>query len=168
MKLKAAIDYRNSLCEHLDISVKVLHGKSRLRPIPLKRQIVTYMIYKRFGKRMAKRDIGIKLMNYSIASAHSMVIYNVREIKDLLSVNDEMVTFWHDQALQHDEIFDAVEHDDQVEQKVITTTERPMVYYSTPTSRQRSLKFKRAFFRGMFLISVIDIVLVAMILLRLD
>ena len=168
MKLKAAIDYWNSLCEHLDISVEVLYGKSRLRPIPLKRQIVTYMIYKRFGKRMAKRDIGIKLMNYSLVSAHSMVIYNVREIKDLLSVNDEMVTFWHDQALQHDEFFDAVEHDDQVEEKVITTTERPMVYYSTPTSRERSLKFKRAFFRGMFLVTAIDIVLVAMILFRLD
>ena len=168
MNLKAAIDYRNSLCEHLGISVEVLQGKSRLRPIRLKRQIVTYMIYKRFGKDMAKRDIGMKLMNYSMASAHSMVIYNVREIKNLLSINDEMVTFWHNEALQHDEIFDAVEHDDQVEQKVITTTERPMVYYSTPTSRERSLKFKRAFFRGMFLISIIDIVLVAMILLRLN
>ena len=161
--MKTAIDYRNSLCQHLNVTIEALNGKSRVRPLPLKRQLVTLFLHNRFGHEMPMKNLGVQLMNYSEKSAHSMVIYNCREIKSLLSINDQVATYWHMECLRHDEMFHRTE---PIEIKPMVTDERSMEYYSTKMSRQRSAEFKRSFFKGMFLINAASLILLGLMLLQ--
>ena len=159
--MKTAIDYRNSLCKHLNVNIEALQGKSRVRPLPLKRQLVTLFLHNRFGHEMPMKTLGVELMNYSEKSAHSMVIYNCREIKSLLSINDQVVTYWNMECLRHDEMFDRPE---TIEIKPMVTDEKSMVYYTTQMSKERSAAFKRNFFRGMFLINAASLILLGLML----
>ena len=161
--MKTAINYRNSICKHLNVTIEALHGKSRVRPLPLKRQLVTLFLHKRFGHEMPMKNLGVQLMNYSEKSAHSMVIYNCREIESLLSINDQVATYWHTECLRHDEMFDRLE---TIEIKPMVTDERSMVYYTTQMSKERSAAFKRNFFRGMFLINAASLILLGLMLFQ--
>tara|TARA_R110002096_G_scaffold145892_2_gene304046 strand:+ start:352 stop:939 length:588 start_codon:yes stop_codon:yes gene_type:complete len=98
--MDSAKHYRNALCEVLDISIDALTGKSRVTPLPIKRQIVSTFIEQKFGSQISMKSLAIDLMNYKTEGAHSMVIYNRKQVLNGLEYNNKKMIYWHQIALE--------------------------------------------------------------------